>query len=185
MATITPSAPPAPDAAPVSVHALSPAEHAVLALLVAHGQRYGSVAGRLGMDAELVRARAHAAVGRLIGWQPAGEGDLLLIDDALGQLPAHESAQLAMHLREHDVHRSISARIAAALDGFASRPLPGTSVAEVGATIAKRSAPRRGRRELRPGQRLTSPSRTVALGALGASSIAVGSLLLVLGGAHP
>jgi hypothetical protein len=90
-----------------------------------------------------------------------------------------------MHLREHDVHRSISARIAAALDGFASRPLPGTSVAEVGATIAKRSAPRRGRRELRPGQRLTVASRTVALGALGTSSIAVGSLLLVLGGAHP
>jgi hypothetical protein len=162
--------------------ALSPAQHAILALLIGHHKRYAYVAEVLDIDFDELRARAHEAVGLLIGWQPGNAEDGRLIDNALGQLPAGESDTVAVRLRHHDGDRRIDARIAVALDAFMPRALPRTPPVHAVAS-ASRPAPPRPARRSRPGSGLAVAQRTVALLSLGLSSIAAG-IVLVISGAH-
>jgi len=78
---------------------LPPDQRAVLQLLLKQGQSYEGIAGMLGMGAEAVRTRAHAAVESLVpesGGRPSSDEEIT--DFLLGQLDEDSAKATLLHM---------------------------------------------------------------------------------------
>jgi hypothetical protein len=81
---------------------LTPAQASSLSLLLRHGQSYGDVGRRLGIDPMSVRDRAHEAVALLVGEGPLTGADRLLLDRVLGQVTTVGAGADLARLDERD-----------------------------------------------------------------------------------
>jgi hypothetical protein len=121
----------------------------MLTLVLKQGRSFDEIADLLGIDVEIVRLRAHAAVESVVSGvaQPTRDVGARIIDYLLGEQSVSERSRTRLELASSPVESNWAAQLSAALAPVSREPLPAipavASVAEPAA--AEQAAPMRER----------------------------------------